>query len=166
MIGVTALVASVVLLPGLAWGAVNRLRAVEYPADWTTARRVIDSSRSPGSALLLPWEQYRRYPWNNGEPVFDPWPKRLGRSLTWNDALQVGSTTIASESSSARRLGPVIDSTRPLTAALRTAGVRFVIVDAGPLLGRPRSRLPELARLPGARVIVASRDLIVFELPA
>lgn len=165
VIGVTALVASVVLLPGLAWGAVDRLRAVEYPADWTIARRLIDTSRSDGSALLLPWAQYRRYPWNHGEPLFDPWPKFLARSLIWNDALQVGSMTIPAESRSARRLGPVIDSAQPLTAPLRAADVRYVIVDAGPLLGRPRSRLADLARLPGTRVVLASHDLIVFELP-
>lgn len=165
VLGVTALVASVVLLPGLAWGGVDRLRAVEYPADWTIARRLIDTSRSDGSALLLPWAQYRRYPWNHGEPLFDPWPKLLARSLIWNDALQVGSMTIPAESRPARRLGPVIDSERLLTAPLRAAGVRYVIVDAGPLLGRPRSRLTDLARLPGARVVLASHDLIVFELP-
>jgi hypothetical protein len=165
MIGVTALVASVVLLPGLAWGAVGRLRAVEYPADWTVAKRLIDTSRSDGSALLLPWAQYRRFPWNHGEPVFDPWPKLLARSLIWNDALQVGLMTIPAESRSAQRLGPVINSARPLTAAMRAAGVRYVIVDAGPILGRPRSRLADLARLPGARIVLASRDLIVFELP-
>lgn len=165
MIGVIALVAPVVLLPGLAWGAVGRLRAVEYPADWTTARHLIDTSRSSGSVLLLPWAQYRRYPWNHGEPLFDPWPKLLGRSMIWNDALQVGPTTITAESGAARRLGPLIDSTRPLTTAMRSAGVRFVIVDAGPLLGRPRDRLADLARLPGAQVVMASADLVVFRLP-
>jgi hypothetical protein len=165
MIGVIALVASVVLLPGLAWGAVGRLRAVEYPADWMAARKLIDNSRSSGSALLLPWAQYRRYPWNHDEPVFDPWPKLLSRSMIWNDALQVGPTTVAAESGVARRLGPLINSARPLAAALRAAGVRYVIVDAGPVLGRPRDRLADLARLPGAQVVMASRDLVVFRLP-
>jgi hypothetical protein len=165
-IGVLALVASVVLLPGLAWGAVGRLRAVQYPADWLTARKLIDSSRQSGSALLLPWAQYRTYPWNNDETVFDPWPRLLARKMIWNDALRVGSTTVAAESISARRLGPAIDSGRPLTAALRAAGVRFVIVDAGPMLGRPRGQLARIARLPGAQVLLASPDLIVFRLPA
>jgi hypothetical protein len=165
MIGALAMVASVVLLPGLSWGAVGRLRAVAYPADWMVARQLIDSSRASGYALLLPWEEYRRYPWNQGEAVFDPWPKLLGRSMIWNDALQVGSTTIAAESPSTRRLAPLINSAQPLTAALRAAGVRYVIVDAGPILGRPHSRLADLARLPGAQVVIASRDLIVFRLP-
>jgi hypothetical protein len=167
MLAVFALVAPLVLLPGLAWGAFGRLRAVEYPGDWLAARSVLDSpAAGPGSVLLLPWAQYRRYPWNHGEPVFDPWPRLLSRKMVWNDALVVGSTTVAAESADARRLGPVIDSPsrRPLTSALVRAGVRYVIVDAGPLLGRPRSRLPELARLPGAQVLVASPDLILFRL--
>ncbi len=164
-IGVLALLAPVVLLPGLAWGAVDRLSAVQYPADWLTARQLIDASRQPGSVLLLPWAQYRAYPWNGSEPVFDPWPRLLARAMIWNDALRVGPVTIAAESGSARRLAPVIESGRPLTAAIRAAGVRFVIIDAGPILGRPRSRLADLANLPGAHVVMASPDLIVFRLP-
>jgi hypothetical protein len=34
------------------------------------------------------------------------------------------------------------------------------------LLGQPRDRLADLARLPGARVLTASGDLIVFRLTA
>jgi hypothetical protein len=167
LLGVLALLAPVILIPGLAWGAFGRLRAVEYPGDWLAAREVLDSSRAgPGSVLLLPWAQYRRYPWNHGEPVFDPWPRLLSRPMVWNDALRVGSTTVAAESADARRLSPVISSGRPLTSALLAAGVRYVVVDAGPLLGRPRDQLADLARLPGAQVLMASDDLIVFRLSA
>ena len=143
MIGVLALLAPVLLLPGLAWGAAGRLRPVQYPADWLTARSVIQGGSQPGSVLLLPWAQYRRYSWNDGEAVFDPWPRLLARSMIWNDALTVGPTTVAAESPSARQLGPAITSRRPLTRLLRAAGVRYVIIDAGPLLDRPRpGRLP------------------------
>jgi hypothetical protein len=166
MIGALALIAPVVLLPGLAWGAVGRLHAVPYPADWMRARQLIEADRHPGSALLLPWAQYRRYPWNHGEAVFDPWPRLLRRPLIWNDALRVGTATVAAEGPQARVLGPVIESSRPLTGPLLAAGVRYVIVDAGPLLGQPRPQLTKLARLPGARVVLASSDLIVFLLPA
>jgi hypothetical protein len=165
VLSVLAMLAPVVLLPGLAWGAVGRLRSVEYPADWQQARQVIQSSPAPGSVLLLPWAQYRRYPWNHGEPVFDPWPRLLAQSVVWNDALQVGQVTVAAESPEARRLGPAITSGRPLTATLRAAGVTYVIVDAGPLLGRPRAQLDRLTGLPGAQVLLASRDLILFRLP-
>ncbi len=167
LLGVLALLAPVLLLPGLALGAFGRLRAVEYPADWLAARTMIDApGTGPGAVLLLPWAQYRQYPWNHGEPVFDPWPRMLSRPMIWNDALRVGSATVAAESAQARRLGPAIESGRPLTSVLLRAGVRYVIIDAGPLLGRPRARLAGLARLPGARVLLASQDLIVLQLIA
>jgi hypothetical protein len=166
VLAVVALLAPVLLLPGLAWGAVGRLRAVEYPADWAAASRLLDRSREPGSVLLLPWAQYRRYPWNHGEPVFDPWPRMLTRPMIWNDAIRVGTTTVAAESESARQLGPAVTAPGPMTFRLVAAGVRYVIVDAGPLLTKPRARLATLARLPGAQVMLASPDLIIFRLPA
>jgi hypothetical protein len=164
-----ALVAPVLLLPGLAWGAAGRLQPVQYPADWLRARHLIEADSASGSVLLLPWAQYRRYPWNHGEAVFDPWPRFVGRPMIWNDALRVGRITVPAESERARQLAPVIDSGRPRTAALVAAGVRYVIVDAGSLLGDERGdrgRLAALARLPGATVLLASRDLILFRLPA
>jgi hypothetical protein len=166
VLGVVALLAPVLLLPGLAWGAVGRLRAVEYPADWITASKMLDGSRDAGSVVLLPWAEYRQYPWNHEEPVYDPWPRMLARPVIWNNELTVGRTTVAAESQSALQLGPAIRAPGPLTFRLLAAGVRYVVVDAGPLLGRPRARLATLARLPDAQVVLASRDLIVFRLPA
>ncbi|HET7016914.1 MAG TPA: hypothetical protein VFI65_23525, partial [Streptosporangiaceae bacterium] len=164
-LGVVALLAPVLLLPGLAWGAVGRLRAVEYPADWTTASKMLDGSRQAGSVVLLPWAEYRQYRWNHYEPVYDPWPRMLARPVIWNNELTVGRTTVAAESQSALQLGPAIRAPGPLTFRLLAAGVRYVVVDAGPLLGRPRARLATLARLPDAQVMLASPDLIVFRLP-
>jgi hypothetical protein len=90
----------------------------------------------------------------------------LTRPMIWNDALRVGTTTVAPESESARQLGPAVTSPGPMTFRLVAAGVRYVIVDAGPLLGQPRARVATLARLPGAQVMLASPDLIIFRLPA
>jgi hypothetical protein len=72
---------------------------------------------------------------------------------------------VAAEDPQARRLTPAMAGTGPLTAALRAAGARWVIIDAGPLLRGGRC-LAERARLPGASVVLASRDLVVFRLPA
>ncbi len=167
-LGVLALAAPVLLLPGLAWGAAGRLQPVQYPADWLRARQLIAADHSGGAVLLLPWAQYRRYPWNRGEAVFDPWPRFVGRPMIWNDALRVGPMTVPAESERARTLGPVITSGRPRTAALIAAGVRYVIVDAGSLLRNDvqrRGRLAAEASLPGARVLLVSRDLVLFRLP-
>jgi hypothetical protein len=164
-LGVVAVLAPVLLLPAMAWGSAGRLQAVRYPADWMTARQLMDSDPGPGTVLLLPWAQYRRYPWNGGEAVFDPWSRLLARDVIDNDALTVGDQTIGQESAASIRLGRVIAEPGPLTGRLAATGVRYVVVDAGPLLGGARAGLAAAARLPGARLLMASRDLVVFQLP-
>ena len=66
-LGVFALMAPVLLLPGLAWGAAGRLQSAWYPAGWLAAARMIDASPARGDVLLLPWETYRAPSWNHGE---------------------------------------------------------------------------------------------------
>jgi hypothetical protein len=160
-----AVLAPVVLLPGLAWGLAGRLRPVGYPADWARARQVIDRDPAAGSVLLLPWAAYRRYPWNGGEAVYDPWTLLLGREVISNDGLQVGSLALAQESTDSIRLGRIVTRAGPLTGPLERAGVRYVVIDAGPLLGQARAGLAARARVPGAQVVLASRDLVVLRLP-
>jgi hypothetical protein len=164
-LGLMAMLAPVLLLPGLAWGAAGRLHSVAYPADWLRARAIIDGDRHPGAALVLPWAAYRRFPWNGGEAVFDPWPRMLHRQVIFNDALQVGAQTVTAEDPAARRLDLVIRSPGPLTGALQAARVRYVIVDAGPLLEPGASRSAARSRLPGATLLVASGDLLLYQLP-
>jgi hypothetical protein len=164
-VAVLALLASVVLLPGMAWGIAGRLRPAEYPADWLTARSLLDASKQPGSVLLLPWGAYRRYPWNHGEAVYDPWNKLLSRRVISNDGLQAGSQTLTQESAAAIQMNRIVTARGSLTAQLRAVGVRFVIIDAGPLLAEQASGLAAAARLPGAQVVMASRDLVVCLIP-
>jgi hypothetical protein len=163
LLAVIAVLAPVLLLPGLAWGAAGRLRPVQYPADWLAARQLIDADRAPGSALLLPWAAYRRFGWNHGEAVLDPWPRLLQRPVIFNDGVQVGSTRIPPENAQARILNALITSGAPLSARLRRAGVRFVIVDAG--FGGRAGRYPFRSRLPGAQILLAGPGLVVYSLP-
>src|SRR5262249_42662456 len=167
-----AVLAPVVLLPGMAWGMAGKLRPAEYPADWLRARQVIDGDPARGSVLLLPWAAYRSYPWNRGQAVFDPWARVTGRDVISNDGLAVGDLTLAQESADSIRLNRIVTSRSPLTRALRAAGVRYVVVDAGPLLagadtlaGQDARALAARARLPGARLVIVSRDLLLFRLP-
>jgi hypothetical protein len=155
-VGVLALLAPVLLLPGLAWGAAGRLRPAWYPADWLAVARMIDASPARGDVLLLPFQTYRTPSWNHGEAVFDPWSKLLSRPVIWNDGTRVGGVALAPDDPRARRLDGVIGGSGPLTTALTAAGVRFVLDDAGGRVG---------ARLPGAVVVVNRPGLTVYQLP-
>ena len=159
LLGALALLAPVLLLPGLAWGAAGRLRPAWYPATWLSAAHTLDASPAPGSVLLLPWATYRTPTWNHGEVVLDPWTRLLSRPLIWNDGTQVGSVALTPDDPRARSLDAAIDGTGPLTATLRTAGVRFVLDDAD----APQSQVA--ARLPGSVMIINLPGLTVYQLP-
>ncbi len=159
LLGVLALLAPVLLLPGLAWGAAGRLRPAWYPATWLSAARTLDASPAPGSVLLLPWATYRTPTWNHGEQVLDPWTRLLSRPLIWNDGTQVGPVALAPDDPRARSLDAAIDGTGPLTAVLRASGIRFVLDDAD----GPRSQVA--ARLPGSVMIINLPGLTVYQLP-
>jgi hypothetical protein len=159
VLAVLALLAPVLLLPGLAWGAAGRLRPAWYPAAWLAAARTLDASPARGSVLLLPWATYRSPPWNHGEVVLDPWTRLLSRPLIWNDGTQVGEVALEPDDPRARSLAGAIAAGGPLTATLRAAGVRFVLDDAdgpGPQVA---------ARLPGSVVIIDQPGLTVYQLP-
>ena len=103
MLGAVAILAPVLLLPGLAWGAAGRLRPAVYPAGWVAAARVVDGSAAPGRVLLLPWETYRTFGWNHGEAVLDPWTRLLSRPLVWDDGTRVGHVELEPDDPLARR---------------------------------------------------------------
>jgi hypothetical protein len=145
------------MLPGLAWGAGGRLTAVHYPADWARARAIV--AAEPGDVLVLPWEAYRSYPWNDGRRVLDPLPRFLPAPVILDDAVRVRvpdrpDLTVAAEDPRARALDSVVRSGGPLTAALAARGVRYVAVDAAD----PGTRLP------GAERLVAGPDLALYRL--
>jgi hypothetical protein len=153
---VLAVVVPVLLLPGLAWGAAGRLRPAWYPPGWLAAASYIDASPRPGSVLLLPWASYRRPAWNHGEALLDPWPRLLSRPVIWNDGTQVGSVALEPDYPAAQRLNAAISGTGVLTGPLRTAGVRFVVVDTATVPGK---------RLAGCATVLVSPGLVVYEVP-
>ncbi len=163
ILAVALVVAPVLFLPGLAFGAAGRLRPVEYPASWLAARRVIDTDPHPGSVLVLPWAAYRRFGWNDGEAMLDPWPRLLDRPVTWNDGVQVGSVILPPESPAAIAVNRAVTGRGPLTRVLQARGYRYVLVDAG--FGPAIGRYPFLSRLPGCQVAYAGAGLVVYRVP-
>jgi hypothetical protein len=165
---VLALVTPLLLLPGLAWGAAGRLRPAWYPASFLAAARAIDASPAPGAVLLLPWAADRTPVWNHGEVMLDAWPRLVSRPVIWNDGTQVGNLALAPDDPAARRLDRLIVSGGPMTAALRAAGVRFVVVDGAPLSApdpRDARDTPAGARLPGAARLYNQPELVVYQIP-
>jgi hypothetical protein len=155
--GAVAILAPLLLLPGLAWGAAGRLRPAAYPAGWLAAARAIDDRAVPGDVLLLPFQTYRTFAWNHGEVMLDPWTLLLSRPVIWNDGTRVGDVELAPDDPRARALGGAIRGGGPLTGVLRAEGVRFVL-DDGPDAGVG-------ARLPGAVMIIDQPGLTVYQLP-
>ncbi|MFB4313254.1 hypothetical protein [Actinomadura sp. 21ATH] len=154
-----ALLAPVVLLPSLAWGAAGQLRPVEYPDDWARARDVVAADRAPGDVLVLPWAAYRSYAWNHGRRVLDPLPRYLSdRRVVVNDAVMVGGETVAPEDPRAVWLDAAIRSGGPLTEVLGKHGIRYVAVDAADPSAGPE-------RLPGAERVVRGPDLVLYRIP-
>ena len=153
-LAVCLVLAPVLLLPGLAWGAAGRLRPAQYPAGWLAAARLIDSSPAAGTVLVLPWAGYRSPAWNGGRTMLDPWPRLVSRPVIWNDGPQVGPLRLRPDDPAARALDGVIRGGGPLTGALRAAGVRFVISDGG--AGGVADRLP------GAAKVTVSPGLAVY----
>jgi hypothetical protein len=165
---VLAVVTPLLLLPGLAWGAAGRLRPAWYPASFLAAARMIDASPAPGAVLLLPWVADRTPVWNHGEVMLDAWPRLVSRQVIWNDGTQVGNLALAPDDPAARRLDRLIASGGPMTAALRAAGVRFVVVDGAPLSApdpRDARDTPAGARLPGAIRLNNQPELVVYQIP-
>jgi len=166
-ITVALLLAPVLLLPGLAWGAAGRLRPAWYPSSWLTAARVIDASPAGGKVLLLPWTAYRRPAWNGGRALLDPWPRLVSRPLIWNDGPLVGNVQMRPDDPPRGRLAAAIAAPGPLTPALAAAGVRFVIADGGPGGGSGGSGPAGYAsRLPGCTVVRTAPGLVVYRVPA
>ncbi len=170
-IAVAALLAvlPVLFLPGLAVGAADRLRPVQYPADWLAARRLMNADPRPGKALLLPWGAYRRFSWNNAAAVLDPWPRLLSRQVVTDDGVQVGSTSIPPEDPAAQAIGSAVTSAAPLTGVLASSGYRYVIVDAGfgPADSGPGSggAYPFRSRLAGCTIVASGPGLVVYLVP-
>jgi len=157
VLAAAAVIAPVLFLPGLAFGAAGRLRPVQYPAAWLAARRVINADPRPGSVLLLPWASYRRFGWNHGEAMLDPWPRLVTRTVIWNDGVEVGPLQLPPEDPAAQALNGVVMAGGPLTRRLAAAGVRFVIVDSDP--GAVAGRLA------GCAVAFSGPGLVVYRVP-
>lgn len=110
-------------LPAAAWGEGGRLAVSSYPREWTATTR-----QAHGAVLVLPWTQYRAFPWAHRQPVLDPAVKLLSRAVV-NDALPLNDRQVKGEDPLAARLDATVRSGVPLLGALRREGVSEVLVE-------------------------------------
>lgn len=117
----------VLLLPGLAWGVGGELEPVRYPRDWYTVRAEIARDPHPGDVLVLPFQPFRQFGWNDRRTQLDPAPRFLTRSAVVDDTLVVGDRALRGEDKRAARVGAAIGD----PGRLARLGVGWVLVEHG-----------------------------------
>lgn len=125
-VGVTALL-PVLALPDLGWGVGGRVTPVEYPVSWTQVRDTLRASADPGALVVLPYQPFRSFPWNDNRTVLDPLPRYAGVETVVPDALTVGDQQLAGEDPRAAAVDRALEAEDPIDELL-AAGVGWVAV--------------------------------------
>lgn len=157
---VTAVMLPLAALPDLGWGVAGRLEPVAFPREWAVVRDALLSERADGALVVLPYQPFRAFPWNDFRTVLDPLPRYAGIVTVVPDALTVDGHRLAGEDPRAAAVGEALDGPRPIAELLR-AGVRWVAVEHETPGEAPRLLLDrlepivrngvlDLYRLPGA----------------
>lgn len=150
----------IVALPDLAWGAGGKLEPTTYPSSWADTRKVIQTSKTPGDILVLPFTAYRRPAWNHHTSVFDPAGRYFDRVTVANDELEVSGHPIAGEDPRAARIGRVLEGDNPLRRLARQ-GIGIVVVETD-----APGAAEALRQVKGARELTVTGDgMRVFALP-
>ena len=147
----------ILALPDLAWGVWGRLEPVRYPATWYEARDVTRQHHD-GALVVLPFQPFRSYPWNDHRTVLDPFPRFSGVQSVWPDALTVGTDRIAGEDPRAARVYEALASDEPLQG-LRNAGVALIAVQRD----TPGQVPPELTA--DLELLYTSAQIDVYQVP-
>lgn len=115
-------------LPSLALGLSGRLHAVAVPADLAGVDRAV-RGLPEGVVGLLPWNQNRRYNWNDQRLSLSLVPRILDRPILFDDSLRLRTGVISGEDPGAARVTRSIDAgVNPFTA-LQEEGVRVVVLE-------------------------------------
>jgi len=152
-------VAPVLLLPSLAWGA-GDLERSSYPSDWETVAELVGAEPDPVT-VVLPWAgSYRRFDWAADRAVLDPAPRYLPGEVLVDDRTYVDGSEIASEDPRVSAVQAALDAGSPEATggALRALGVRWVLVEDQRVVD---DDLPGGA---GAEVAHSGPDLVLVDL--
>lgn len=139
---VVAVAAPVATLPSLAWGHAGRWGSVDYPSGMLDVAAQLEEKGDP--VAVLPWSTYRRYSWNGDRVVLDPWNRLLPQEVLSDDQLRLRDATVAGEDPDAREVSEAVRTDGDVVAALRGAGVRYVVVHSDQ--PDPEGSVPDLGQ--------------------
>ncbi|GIJ68593.1 hypothetical protein Voc01_035100 [Virgisporangium ochraceum] len=145
----------VALLPGLAWGVGGQLEPVRYPRDWYTVRAELARDPHRGDVLVLPFQPFRQFGWNDRRTQLDPAPRFLTRSAVVDDTLVVGDEALRGEDQRAAQVGAAIGD----PGRLARLGIGWVLVE----YGTPGTVEP--AELAGLTRVHDGRWLALYRVP-
>lgn len=129
LVGAMVAAVPVAVTPDLAWGVGGRLERVRWPDEYAAVAELLDERPGPGAVLVLPWHAYRAWPWNEWQPVLDPWTRLVRRDVVVRDDLELTGTVVPGEDPRARRVGELLARDEASSTALRELGIRYVLVD-------------------------------------
>ena len=125
-------VAPMLLLPSLAWGAGDLERST-YPDDWQTVADQIGAEEE-STTIVLPWAgSYRTFDWADDRAVLDPAPRYLPGEVLIDDRTFVDGVEIGSEDPRVGDVTLALEASNPVDAAreLRRLGVTWVLLERG-----------------------------------
>ncbi|KRA37318.1 MULTISPECIES: hypothetical protein [unclassified Nocardioides] len=121
-------VAPLLLLPSLAWGAAGELERSSYPQAWTDVAALIDADET---TVVLPWAgSYRGFDWSHRRAVLDPAPRLLPGLVLVDDTVRLEGRDVPAEDPRVGAVAEALEQDDP-AAALRDLGVRWVLVEQG-----------------------------------
>ena len=82
-------------VPALGGGLAGRLDPVAWPSAWGQAAAAV--SDDPAPVLVLPWQAYRAFDWNDRRATLDPSTRWFTPRVVGADTLVVGDTVVSGE---------------------------------------------------------------------
>lgn len=129
VLGVVAALVPLSLLPSMAWGLSGALEPARVPVEYLAAIDALEGLAGDRPVGLLPWSQYRRYPWNSDRVSLTLGPRVLSAQVLFDDSLPLRDRRVPGEDPRAARVGVVVAAGGDVGAALRREGVRYALVE-------------------------------------
>lgn len=118
----------VALAPYQVWGGQGALAATRVPDAYRSAIATVNAAAA-GDVGLLPWNQYRRYEWNDGRVSLTLAPRMLTGAVLYDDRLPLRQAVVPGESPRAAGVSAAIDQGVSPVEALSDAGVRYIVLE-------------------------------------